>query len=177
MVHLPAVDLGLMAEHLSAHQGAIQKLHVYEHNVSIPELRETLQLQRNVMEAHVKVMLELINPNTNTNVEVPNLEQVKQKMMQTESNTKNKNKNDKWIALEAHNTAKSMSNQNYMSALMMKNKNVRDVHVEMALQQLSILERYDMIINNKGWTFTPKATYEEQLETYNQFLNQYKKQA
>lgn len=60
------------------------------------------------------------------------------------------NVNNKWIALEAHTTAKCMSNENYVSALMMKDKNVRNAHVEMALQQLAVQEKYAVFIKEMG---------------------------
>ncbi|MFS0674838.1 hypothetical protein [Ornithinibacillus sp. 179-J 7C1 HS] len=167
MARLPAVDLGLMAEHLSSHQGAISKLRVYEHNVSLPELRKTLQLQRKIMEAHVNVMLQLINPNNTSYVEVPSLESLKKQI--TNNQSQSNGSNNKWITLEALSSAKSMSNRNFMSALMMQNKNVRDAHVKMAMQQLELMEKYERIAIEHNWTFTPMATYKEQMETYHAF--------
>lgn len=168
MARLPAVDLGLMAEHLASHQGAISKLRVYEHNVSLAELSKTLQLQRKIMEAHVNVMLQLINPNNTSYVEVPSLESVKKQVTNTKQIQAN-DSNNKWITLEALSSAKSMSNRNFVSALMMQNKNVRDAHVKMAMQQLELMEKYERIAKEHSWTFTPMATYKEQTETYHAF--------
>ncbi|MEN2768910.1 hypothetical protein [Ornithinibacillus xuwenensis] len=174
MAILPAIDLGLMAEHLAAHQGAIQKFRVYEHNVSDPKLREIIHLQKNVMLEHVKVMLAFINPNTTNKIEVPSIESVKQQQEALQMKVSPESSyNNKWITLEAHSTAKNMSNLNYVSALMMKNQQVRNAHLEMALQQLKFQEEYERIINVNGWSYIPKATKEEQLKTYQQFLQQY----
>lgn len=169
MAILPAIDLGLMAEHLTAHQGAIQKLHVYEHNVSNPKLKEIIRLQKNIMKTHVKVMLALINPNTDYYVEVPDIETIKQTSNQAQTNASGNSSNDKWITLEAHNAAKNMANQNYVSALLMKNQNARNAHVKMAQQQLKMQEKYEKIIKQNGWIYTPQATAEEQKKTYQKF--------
>src|SRR5699024_8678531 len=77
--------------------------------------------------------------------------------------------NDKWIALEAHAGAKLMSNENYTSALLMKDRNVRNAHVEMAMQQLEIQKRYSDFINRMGWSFVPHADAQEQVKTYQHF--------
>ncbi|MFC3041562.1 hypothetical protein ACFOGI_15050 [Virgibacillus xinjiangensis] len=166
MAMLPSVDLGLMAEHLKAHEGVISKLQFYQSQVDDNKLKKILELQENMMLAHVKVMLGLIHPYEQNYIEVPPL---------VFSNHHHDpvfnipNSHQKWIALEAKNTAKSMSNRNYVSALMMNNQNARNAHVEMALQQLAIQERLEAFINRMGWGFFPKATREEQIQTYQQF--------
>lgn len=62
MPTLPATDLGLMAEHLTAHKGIINKLEVYHEKVTNSKLKEIIALQTDMMRVHVKVMLALINP-------------------------------------------------------------------------------------------------------------------
>ena len=42
MTALPAVDLGIVAEHLTAHEGVINKLEVYQANVTNPNLTMSL---------------------------------------------------------------------------------------------------------------------------------------
>lgn len=58
-----------------------------------------------------------------------------------------------------------MSNENFTSALKMKDHNVRNAHVEMALQQLDILKMYSEFINKMGWVLTPKVTTETQVKS------------
>src|SRR5699024_10164383 len=77
--------------------------------------------------------------------------------------------NDKWIALEAHAGAKLMSNENSTSALLMKDRNVRNAHVEMAMQQLEIQKRYSDFITRMGWSFVTHADAQEQVKTYQHF--------
>jgi hypothetical protein len=76
---------------------------------------------------------------------------------------------DKPIALEAKATSKSMSHNNFMSALMMKNPNVKAVHFEMALQQAKFHENYSMFINSI-WPEKPTMSSKEtQLEIISEF--------
>ncbi|MFD1849395.1 spore coat protein [Oceanobacillus bengalensis] len=168
MSTLPSVDLGLMAEHLSTHEGMINKLKVYHINTTNPDLKSIIALQINVMMSHVRVMLFLINPDNNEYVEVPDLNMYDVSNKRADGTGVNKY-NDKWIALEAHAGAKLMSNANYTSALLMKNRNVRNAHVEMALQQLEIQKRYSDFINRMGWSFVPHADTQEQVKTYQHF--------
>lgn len=165
MEGLPAVDIGLMAEHLSTHEGMINKLKIYRMNVKNVDLKDTIDLQIKVMRAHVEVMLSLINPQNDDYVEVPDLRISNLNNYQTAID-EHVGYNDKWIALEAKASAKMMSGENYTSALMMKDDNVRNAHVEMALQQLEIQKKYSEFIKRMGWEFTPHVTTQTQEKTY-----------
>ncbi|ASK61306.1 hypothetical protein CFK37_03490 [Virgibacillus phasianinus] len=169
MKTLPATDLGIMAEHLSAHEGVINKLEVYQANVSNTVLKEILVLQTTMMRAHVRIMLAFINPYNSGYIEVPELNDLLNANSHKGMEDKETNDNTKWIALEAHTTAKCLSNENYVSALMMKDKNVRNAHVEMALQQLTVQEKYTAFIKNMGWAFVPHVSVEDQVNTYQHF--------
>lgn len=163
---LPAIDLGLMAEHLTAHEGVINKLELYQTKVSIASLKEIIVSQTNMMRDHVRVMLALINPyQQNEYVELSPINEHSgfNKQPIGEHNT---NFQDKWIALDGHNTAKNMSNNNYVSALMMQDPYVRNIHIQMALQQFEMLDKYNELITKMGWTFTPHATVHEQFNTF-----------
>src|SRR5699024_10205933 len=142
MASLPAIDLGLMAEHLAAHEGIINKLVFYQTKVTNAILKEVIELHASVMREHVRVMLSLINPYQNDYVDLAPLSEHMRhyNLIAKEQRT---NGMDKWIALEGHTTAQSMSNENYVSALMMKNQHVRTIHVQMALQQLEIQDKYE----------------------------------
>ncbi|MDA7027714.1 hypothetical protein PJ311_14095 [Bacillus sp. CLL-7-23] len=52
-----------------------------------------------------------------------------------------RDKTDKANALEARATAKSMTTENFFSALMTKNLNVRHAHLQMTLQQALFQEK------------------------------------
>ncbi|MEN1968016.1 hypothetical protein WMZ97_08055 [Lentibacillus sp. N15] len=54
MPNLPATDLGIMAEYLTAHKGVINKLELYQKMVTIMELKEIIQLQTNMMQHTTK---------------------------------------------------------------------------------------------------------------------------
>ena len=168
MNSLPAIDLGLMTEHLSAHEGVINKLKTYQTIITNNELRKIIKLQENVMQTHVWIMLALINPEYTGYVEVPSLSnyQIKQN---SKSGRIDNSKDDKWVALEVHSTAKNMSNNNYNSALMMQNQNVKKAHIEMALQQQQIQKMYSDFIEKKGWKSVPRISIQQQLNTYFHF--------
>lgn len=176
MDSLPAIDLGLMAEHLSAHEGVINKLAAYQSSVTNMELRNILNLQENVMRSHAWVMLAFINPNYHNDVEVPPLTSFRIEHEHTSDKLENGNGgNNKWIALEAHDTAKNMSTENYNSAMKMQNMNVKNAHIEMALQQNQIKEKYASFIKKMGWAFAPNAANRAQTNTFLHFehlLNQ-----
>lgn len=161
MTSLPSIDLGLMAEHLSAHEGEINKLELYQRKVINTDLKSIINLQANIMRDHVRVMLALINPHQNGQVELNPINMGHYTYM----GEKQTNAQDKWIAIEAHTTAQNMSNENFFSALMMKDQHVRKIHVQMALQQLELQGKYSEFIKRNGWGFTPYASVHEQLGT------------
>src|SRR5690625_5468491 len=70
MNSLPAVDLGLMADHLIAHEGVINKLELYQTKVTNATLKEIIVSHTSVMRDHVRVMLALINPYLNEHLEL-----------------------------------------------------------------------------------------------------------
>lgn len=167
MEHLPAVDVGLMSDHLMAHEGMLQKLRTYQEIATSHDLKRILALQYNVMSDHVRVMLKLIDPNHTSYVELAPIN-----MTLLEQNSIGHfgiSQADHWIAREAHTSAKDMANTNFTSGLMMQNQNVRNVHVEMALQQLKMMELYEQFIHRIGGPFIPRVSNEEQLRTYNYF--------
>src|SRR5699024_9269135 len=147
----------------------INKLLLYEMMVSNAALKGIIILHANVMRNHVKVMLALINPHQNGYVELPHLNEYSMNYYPQVPEEQKVNTNNKWIALETHNTAKSMSNENYISALMMKNQNVRNIHAEMALQQFTLQGKYADFIKRMGWSFVPNASIQDQINTYQHY--------
>ncbi|UOR11690.1 hypothetical protein [Halobacillus amylolyticus] len=167
---LPATDLGLMAEHLAAHKGMINKLKRYYSTVSITALKKIISLQVNTMSAHVRVMLTLINPNHGGYVEVPPLHYMKNSPS-ADAFDQNLGSDNKWIALEAHAAAKSMATTNFTSALLMKDTNVKYAHIEMALQQVTLQEMYAEVIKGREWSFVPHVSVDDQINTYQHYQN------
>jgi hypothetical protein len=54
-------------------------------------------------------------------------------------------------------------------ALMMKDPNARHAHIEMALQQAAVQERYSGVIKSMGWAFVPHVSVQDQINTYQHF--------
>jgi len=146
MTILPTIDLGLMAEHLSTLEGVINKLVLYETKVTNIALKEILVLQAKAMRNHVKVMLALINPHQNGYIQLQQLNEYTMNSHPHVLEGQEGNADNKWIASESHNTAQSMSNENYISALTMKNQNIRNIHSEIALQQFTLQGKYTDLI-------------------------------
>jgi hypothetical protein len=71
---------------------------------------------------------------------------------------------DEDMLLDAHFTATAMANDNFISATNMKNPQVKQIHVEMALQQSTIAKQYHMLGEQLGWMSHPDATSTEQSE-------------
>ncbi|WP_053220128.1 hypothetical protein [Virgibacillus senegalensis] len=168
MHNLPAADLGIMAEHLSAHKGIIHKLNVYQRMVQSPQLKKIIRQQANAMQGHVHIMLAFIDPAYHEPIEVPPLYVFEEKGYENWQNGE-AGENDQWIALEVHSTAKQMADDNFSSALMMKDMAVRNAHVEMALQQTELLRRYDAFLEEMGWMYVPLSDIKSQQDTYRHF--------
>ncbi len=117
------------------------------------------------MMSHVDVMLKLIDSDNKQSVNVPPLTTYEDVTFQHHFQPLNDYTN-KWVTLEAHNTAKCMSEQNYISSLNMKNPNVKKAHSDMALQQAHIQKLYNELISIMNWSFVPHSTIETQYQTY-----------
>jgi hypothetical protein len=165
-MRLPAADLGIMAEHLAAHEGMINKLKIYYLKTSNSVLKSLLSTHIHVLKTHVQAMLSFIDPNQVGPFHLPNLENI-------HLNITNENftEMDKDITLEARATAKLMSSDNFMSALMMKDSNVKHVHIEMALQEVKIQDLYSVILKRINGDFTPKATIKMQILTLQKYYH------
>src|SRR5699024_11354190 len=99
------------------------------------------------MRNHVKVMIALNNPYQHSYIELPHLNEYRMNYYPKVIEGQEDNADNRWIALESQNTAESMSNENYTSALMIKNQNLTNIHAEMALQQFTLQSRYALLIN------------------------------
>lgn len=165
-MRIPAADLGLMAQHLATHEGVIHQFKQDYMIVQNPSLKKVLYTSITVMRNHVRVMLALIDPNQPGPMHLADLHE-----LQMSFGPVTFTEEEKKIALKARSTSKSMAKNNFSSALMMKKANVRQTHIEMALQQSKLQGMYDSIIQQAGGEFTPKATSKEQLLTVHNYLH------
>ncbi len=62
-----------------------------------------------------------------------------------------------------------MASNNFMSALMMKNPNVKHAHIEMALQEEKMQSFYDKFLQLYTREFVPKVSENTQLMTLQKF--------
>ncbi|HAQ08482.1 MAG TPA: hypothetical protein DCR24_13545 [Bacillus bacterium] len=160
---LPAIDLGLMAAHLAAHEGVINKLKIYERMVNNRTLKKMFQLHISFLRDHVVTMLNLIDP-VKGQVKLPEMGE-----LEMDEATASLTEQEKDIALEAKETAKHMAEENFTSALMMKNMNVKHIHIQMAYQDVRMQALYNMLIEHSEGEFTPMASEEMQAMTLKKY--------
>lgn len=159
---LKAIDLGLMSEHLTTHKGVLNKLQSYYCTVKNPALNQIIYDQYIIMRNHVQVMLMLMDPKINEQVSVSALFQIQP--VEIPCQPLSIQMGQKEITIEARNTAMSMATDNFSSAIRMKAHNVRDIHIQMALQQVKIQERYSEFMKSMGWEYAPDSSLEEQVK-------------
>ena len=163
-MNLPAADLGIMAEHLPTHEGVISKLKIFNEIVKNPELKKLIQSNIQMLWDHVKVMLELINPDHKGEVklaELPDL-QVNVEMVKLSEQEKD-------IVLETRAVSKLMGSDNFNSALMMKDLNVKNIHIQMAYQDIRMQMLYNMVVEKVNGDFTPRVTEAMQSKTHEKY--------
>jgi len=165
-MRLPATDLGIMAEHLATHEGMINKFKIYYMTVRNPVLKNLLYRHIHILREHVRVMLEFIDPSKAGQVHLPSLKDIHLKFGNEQISEQEKD-----ITLEARATAKLMSSNNFMSALMMKDVNVKHAHIEMALQEERFQSLYNQIIKHIDGEFTPKVSEKMQLLTLHKYYH------
>ncbi|MFD1738099.1 hypothetical protein ACFSCX_16340 [Bacillus salitolerans] len=165
---LPAMDVLLMKDHLKTHEGMLYKLRIYFHHAHHPLLKEIIQRQYTIMNDHVRVMLELLDPNRTTPVRLAaiDLDIVPKGDSNLNGTTE---KQDKPLSFEGRATAKFMANHNFMSSLLMKNPHVKEIHEKMAIQQAKIAESYTHLIQHLWREKPTMSTAEVQLEIINDF--------
>ncbi|WP_456271134.1 hypothetical protein [Bacillus sp. AK031] len=161
---LPAVDLGLMSEHLAAHEGVINKLKIYHQMVHNEDLKKILRIHINTLRHHVAAMLMLINPNRMEKVQLADLPKTT-----LNEPVESLAEWEKDIALESRSTAKLMGTNNYNSAAMMKDENVKSIHVKMAEQDIEFQMMYNRLIKAYDGDFVPMASPEMQWMTLQKY--------
>jgi len=140
---LPAIDVQLMNEHLTTHEGVLYKLRMYYYHAKHPILKQIIQKQYMVMMDHVRVMLELLDPSRTKEVQLAPI----QVDLLPSSLEVPIAQQDKPVAIEGRATAQNMANMNFISALMMKDPKVKAIHKEMSLQQASLQELYSKFLS------------------------------
>ncbi|WP_170007220.1 hypothetical protein [Bacillus fonticola] len=158
---LPAIDIGFMTDHLSAHEGVIAKLKMYHSMTQNGTLKKILATQVTTMQKHVHTMLDLIYPSEGRPHSFA-MDSSGHFSHEQHHHTEE----DKHIALEAHSATKSMANSNFSSALMMKDPHVKQAHFKMAWEQATLEKEYADLIESMGWTYTPRVSSEKQMKTY-----------
>lgn len=166
------IDVGLMANHLSAHQGVISRVKVYMQNANDERLASILQIQMTTLKNHVVVMNELLDPSKNNqSVNLPPVPPIVN-FYREAINRVNLGITDKDMLLDAHFTATALANNNFISANNMKDSRVKQLHIEMGLQQSNIAEQYHMLGKQLGWMSHPDAIVDEQLHSMNPLTQQ-----
>ncbi|MBP3952884.1 hypothetical protein [Bacillus suaedae] len=166
---LKTVDVGLMANHLSSHQGVIRRLELYTKLTKNQQLNQIFNQQIGAMKNHVQVMNMLLNPHqTNQQITVPPIPQNGMQMQQPQPTPADIDITDRDMALDAHFTATAMANDNFVSASSMKNIQVKHLHIEMAMQQFQLAEQHERLAEQMGWMTHPVATTTEQQQAISQ---------
>lgn len=163
-MNLPAVDLGIMAEHLSTHEGVINKLKMYHTTVKNSNLKNLIHLHIKTLRNHVTTMLLLIDPDRNREVHLPKMDHV-------QLGTGVLNEMEKDITLELRAASKLMGSDNFNSALLMKNMNVKNIHLQMSYQDITLQMMYNKLINRIDGDFVPMVTKEMQRRTIQKFYH------
>ncbi|WP_053360876.1 hypothetical protein [Bacillus sp. FJAT-27251] len=169
-MNLPAADLGIMAEHLGTHEGVIHRLKMYYSSVQNPVLKKILELHITVLRDHVRTMLALIDPERTHPVQLQEMGSINWNM-----NFGRLNEYEKKIALDSRSTAKLMGSNNFNSALLMEDANVKNIHLQMSYQDVSLQMMYDHLIQHSSEEFIPRASKEMQrltLQHYNHVQNE-----
>ncbi|UQX57149.1 hypothetical protein M5V91_28825 (plasmid) [Cytobacillus pseudoceanisediminis] len=107
-------------------------------------------------------MLEIMDPDKSEFPELPKLDHLpKVETIQEIENESNPNA-EKHIALEGKASAESMAQNNFVSALKMKDPKVKQIHIEMALQQVKIIEEITEFLKGQNAEIVPLGTAVEQ---------------
>lgn len=164
---LKSIDLSLMSEHLNVHKGILNKLDAYYCNVQDQTLKKLIYDQYVIMWNHVEVMLSLMDPHLNEEVTAAalnNLEQLAIPCQQVLSPI-----DQATIAIDLRETSKSMAQSNFNSALRMKASNIREIHIQMALQQTMFHKQYCLYVERTINEVVPESTLQGQLAILQSF--------
>lgn len=167
---LKVIDVGLMSNHLNAHQGVIKRLELYTSHAKNQQLVHTLNQQIGAMKNHVNVMNQLLNTNNTNAVTLPPIPRGIPTGISTGSSI-DIGLEDRDISFDAHFTANAMANDNFVSSSNMKDQQAKRLHNEMAMQESTIANQYEMLAQQLGWANPPNATKVEQTQAMNHLAN------
>lgn len=169
-MNLPAVDLGIMAEHLSTHEGVINRLKLYNKMIKNDMLKNLVEMHLEMLRTHVTTMLALIEADRTEKVHLPELGSIN-----WDADVGTLVEYEKDIALDTRSTTKLMGSDNYNSALMMKDPSVKNIHLKMSYQNISLQVMYDHLLKLAHGEFIPRVSKEMQqmtLQHYNHVKNE-----
>lgn len=168
---LKTIDVGLMANHLSAHKGIIKRLELYANTTKHQQLLNIFVQQISAMTNHVQVMNMLLDPNyANYQITLPPIPQ--SNLQVNNQLSSDLGIEDKDMLFDAHFTATAMANDNFISATNMKSTQVKKLHLEMALQQDQLARKHELLAEKMGWMNPPTATNAEQQQAMTSVSNQ-----
>lgn len=166
---LPAADIGIITSHLASHDGMIFKFKTHLKQVKNEQLSKILIKQLGVLRSHTRIMLEMMNPDKSEFPDLPTLKNLpKEEAIQGIENESNP-MTEKHIALEAKASGESMAQNNFVSALKMKDPKVKQIHIEMALQQVQLVEEITQFLKELNAELVPLGTAEEQNKVIKHF--------
>lgn len=166
---LPATDAGLLTSHLESHDGLIKNVKMHLKEVKNPVLHQILSLKLKTMRSHVTIMMEMIDPEKNDFSAVPPLEELENDLKKEKKEFKTENEMEIHMALETKTSTESMAMDNFISALKMQNPQVKNAHVEMALQQMQILKSITKFLEENDAKITPFSSVEDQQKVLEHF--------
>lgn len=164
---LPASDLGLITSHLPAHDGMLMKVKLLAKEAKDEKLINLLNLKAGIIRSHVRIMMDMLDPDKSGFEKIPDFDELPQN--QFETTTRGSKKMDRHIAMEIKTSAEAMAKDNFVSALKMKDLKVKEAHIEMALQQVTLLEMITEFLKENEADVTPLGTVDEQKKVVNHF--------
>ncbi|MFT9597461.1 hypothetical protein [Mesobacillus sp.] len=111
---LPASDLGLITTHLPAHDGMIMKVKLLAKEAKDEKLIELLNKKVGIMRSHVRIMMDMLDPDKSDFEEMPGFDEIPQDQLET--TTRGTQKMDRHIAMEIKASTEAMAKDNFVSA-------------------------------------------------------------
>ncbi|MGI8314358.1 hypothetical protein [Halobacillus mangrovi] len=164
---LKMIDLSLMSEHLPVHKAELDKLASFICSLEDPTVKQIAYEQYVIMKNHVKVMIGLMNPNQNEQITTADLQNWEPVEINCQVSSVGMSQENMWTELKT--SAQTMANNNFESSLRMKAKNVRNIHLHMAMQQSMILDRYTEYMESMTEDTAPEASKAQQIEAMETF--------
>ena len=158
---LKMIDLSSMAEHLTVHKAQLDKLATYICSIQNPEIKQAATEQYMIMQNHVKIMIALMDPVQNESIGTNDLHKWEPVQIKCQQSTIAMSEENRLKELAT--SAETVSNENFNSGLRMKAENVR--HIHMALQQMTILDRYIVLMDKFLKNTAPESSRRKQEET------------